>query len=317
MQESPVRKYGKIRVFGYRKTQAGDRVSYPNIKGYTNIAAWSRGKDPWKELSPFFLGPFLFDEMVPRKYVDKKYLKRSKNNNNNNNNNEEQEELDPDELIVVEKKVYNLENFWQSAKVYKKTVKQNQKEWSWPAEQHIDKHDQKQEPNAAWYKWHDALLRSKQPIRHPNGTVKTGGVPEYAWWRGEKLGVVESRKQIYIPYIQLLYRDHDVYKQLLKKVRHGENVIIIEPDGPPPEIYQHGILVDYNLLLALQDITRVGDIPGFDKKLTASGIKNFNKNQYQPYGHGFCAALTLIEDLYNLVEQGSQQDMFDEEKSEK
>jgi len=33
-------------------------VSYPEKKeGWLNIAAWSRGASPWKQLSPFFIGP--------------------------------------------------------------------------------------------------------------------------------------------------------------------------------------------------------------------------------------------------------------------
>jgi hypothetical protein len=49
-------------------------------------------------------------------------------------------------------------------------------------------------------------------VRRPNGRA----VPLYAWWKGQKLGIVEARKQIYIPYLQDLYRQSPIYKQLLQ-----------------------------------------------------------------------------------------------------
>lgn len=46
------KKIGKIRVAQKTRTSA-----YPKKDGYEVLPIWSRGKKPWKELSPFYLGP--------------------------------------------------------------------------------------------------------------------------------------------------------------------------------------------------------------------------------------------------------------------
>ena len=105
----------------------------------------------------------------------------------------------------------------------------------------------------------------------------------YAYWKGEKLDTVESRRQIYIPYLQELYRAHPVYLKLLAKVRSGQSVILIEPDGPLLEAYPEGLEVDLPLLNKL--VSRM----------------NYKEEgypaRYRPYGHSYVIALTLLEDL--------------------
>lgn len=160
----------------------------------------------------------------------------------------------------------NFECYWQSHKVWDHVNAQKAYNWSWPAQKHLDEDGN---PNADWYKWHEALKNHKYPVRRPNGRAK----PQYAWWNGEKLGVVEARKQIYIPELQKLYRDHPVYQRLLEEVRGGQNIILLEPDG-----YPGGKDVDLDSLVTMQDQTEI-------------------KGKYFPYGHGYVIALTILEDL--------------------
>lgn len=221
-------------------------VSYPSVKNFTNIPAWSRGASPWKQLSPFIIGPVVFEE----------------------NNQVKQATI--------------FENFWQGFKVWKAVDKQKTKNWNWPAETHVDIIDN---PNNNWYKWHDSLLKHTLPVRRPNGKK----VPLYAWWKGRKLGVIESRKEIYVPYLQQLYRNHPVYQKLLNEVRTGKNIIILEPDGPRHELYPDGMSVSLELLYGLQNVTKMKDFPG--------GDRFGDPNKYVPYGHGYVLALTLLEDL--------------------
>jgi hypothetical protein len=101
------------------------------------------------------------------------------------------------------------------------------------------------------------------------------------------LGIVEARKEIYIPYLQKLYRAHSAYVKLLEKVREGQNVIILEPDGPPPHLYPAGWDATLETLIQLQEVTELKDFPG--------GVGRGSK--YVPYGHGYVIALTLMEDL--------------------
>jgi len=116
-------------------------------------------------------------------------------------------------------------------------------------------------------------MSNPHPIRRPNGRA----IPLYAWWNGQKLSVIEARKQIYIPELQ----------KLLEKVREGQNIIIVEPDGAPLNLYPQGFEVNIDLLTILQDVTTVKDFPG-------SKLKS---DKYVPYGHGYVIALTILEDL--------------------
>lgn len=169
-----------------------------------------------------------------------------------------------------------FENFYQSYKVWKQVDKQSKPEWKYPSEIHVDNNEN---PNEKWFKWHSTLKHHKSPVRRPNGK----NIPLYSYWKGRKLGVVEARKEIYIPYLKKLYRESDTYKKLLQKVRSGTNIMIVEPDGPLLEAYPNGLEVDLNLLNELIDVTNYGP-EGFPHK-------------YRPYGHGYVLAATLLEDL--------------------
>jgi hypothetical protein len=168
-----------------------------------------------------------------------------------------------------------FENFWQSFKVWEKVYKQKTKNWNWPEEKHVDEEEM---PNEKWFKWHEALLHHNLPVRRPNGKE----IPLYAFWNNKKLGVVESRKEIYIPYLKKLYRANPVYLKLLEKIRSGKNIMIIEPDGPFLEAYPNGLEVNLELLNNLIEKTNYKE-EGFPKK-------------YRPYGHGYVLAMTLLED---------------------
>lgn len=181
-------------------------------------------------------------------------------------------QLSPFFLRIVDEETQietNFESWWQSWKVYERVYARNDWDWKWPEEVHG-------EPNETWKNWHIALLKNPKPVRRPNGRE----IPLFAWWKGERLGVVEARKQIYIPYIQRLYRAHPVYQKLLELVRDGTNVIIVEPDGA-----SGGLDASIDRLIELQDKVTQGEALGGTSK------------RYFPYGHGYCIALTLLEDL--------------------
>jgi hypothetical protein len=183
-------------------------------------------------------------------------------------------ELSPFHIKFADGTIF--ENFFQSHKTWRKVDKQNKKDWAWPAQIHVDDNEN---PNTDWYEWHNALLAHDMPVRRPNGKA----IPLYSFWNGERLGVVESRKQIYIHYLQQLYRAHPVYMELLEKVKNGENIMIIEPDGPYLDAYPHGLEVDLQMLKDLISVTNYSK-EGYPEK-------------YRPFGHGMVIVLTLLEDL--------------------
>lgn len=227
-----------------------DGGGYPNVQGYENIPAFSRGPSPYKELSPFNIGPVIYEE---------------------------------DGQI---KQAPIFENFWQGWKVYPDVKRQNQKgkkPWVWPAEIHINSNGN---PNQLWKRWHNALLEHKTSVRHPN---KGGKSPLYAWWNNQKLEVVNSRKAIYIPYLQELYRKHPSYKIILNKILNGENIIILEPDGPNLVVYRDGLSLNMETLYKMQNITKLSEFPNWNGE--------GDPNKYVPYGHGYVLGLTMMEDI--------------------
>jgi hypothetical protein len=216
---------GSVAVF-----RCGRGISYPESKeGWINIAAWSHGASPWKQLSPFLIGPI--------------------------------------------EGCSNFESWWQSHKVWE----------SIDGQKHVGDDGL---PNEAWYAWRKALLAKPEAVRRPNGYAK----PLYAWHGGQKLGVVEARKQLYIPELQRLYRAHPVYQQLLKTVTEGQSVIIIEPDGPAEDVRCQPLSKE--TLIALQDCTTCKEAAHHFGQPEGAG-----SNRYFPYGHGYVIALTLLEDL--------------------
>ncbi len=228
----------QIRVGGQ-----GRGVSYPSKVGFEQIPAWSRGSKPWKNLSPFFMGPVIFDSTGKG---------------------------DVETSLI-------FENFWQSRKVYNRLTKQNQKSsgWRWPADNNqVDEHNN---PTKNWYLWNEALNNYGRAVRRPNGRA----IPLYAYWKGQKLGVINSRKQIYIPHYQILLRQNIYYQTLLDIVKKGGKIIIIGPDGPDPRVYKEGREVNLNILT------------GWINKTT----RDEDPNRYFPYGHEYVIALTLLQDL--------------------
>jgi len=186
-------------------------------------------------------------------------------------------QLSPFHLGPVEQSL-NFENFWHAQKVYERVAEQKQEHWKWPAEDHGS-------PNEAWHAWRRALYANPFPVRRPNGRT----VPLYAFWEGERLGIVEARKRIYIPYLQALYRAHPTYTALLNLVRGGQNVCLIEPDGP---LFNMTTPLTIPVLRDLQAAETVGDAAKI-----CSAVENIDRKRYAPYGHGFVIALTLLEDL--------------------
>lgn len=170
-----------------------------------------------------------------------------------------------------------FESFWQSFKVWERVDKQNKPCWKWPAETHISA-ENPNKPNEKWEKWHDAVMYHNEAIRRPNGKA----IPKYSYYNDKCLGLIEARQQIYIPFLKQLYRNNPVYKTLLQKFKNGENLLLIEPDGPFLDVYPQGLEVDLQLLHDLINVTNYAN-EGYPEK-------------YRAYGHGLCLATCLLED---------------------
>jgi hypothetical protein len=181
--------------------------------------------------------------------------------------------LSPFYLKFPDKVIF--ENFYQSFKVWEIVNKQNGKNWKWKEETHIDENGN---PNKNWFTWHEKLMNHQLPVRRPNGKA----IPLYSFWENKKLGIVEARENIYIPYLKKLFRQSDIYYKLLDKIKNGINILIVEPDGPFLDVYPNGLEVNPQLLKDLIKVTNYSK-EGYPEK-------------YRPYGHSYVLATCLFED---------------------
>ncbi len=108
---------------------------------------------------------------------------------------------------------WNVENAYQFARVH-------------------DIHDDDGQPNVEWYKWAMAGFANKKANRRPMGFIM-GKAPKplYAWYRGEKYGYIEGRKEIYIPLYAKSASKSNAYWHLKAMHEIGVDIALRDFDG--------------------------------------------------------------------------------------
>lgn len=188
-----------------------------------------------------------------------------------------------------------MENVWQFSKVYgqvptsiRRYSKYDQRIiWDHPAETHlVYSEDNKKVLTPEYIAWRNKGMNCPDPIRYPVG---------YDWRHkclfslktidGEPLDYIESRKQIYLPLYVDLVKDHPQFKFLLDKLKRGENILIIEVDGPHQESLQY-----------YKDRYNVDDdfIENDTMLCNRDNINIMLNNPKHPFGHGYCLGLGLL-----------------------
>lgn len=188
-----------------------------------------------------------------------------------------------------------IENVWQFDKVYEKVppVKMPYSSGNplivheWPGEIHIDA-DGKFTPE--FWNWRLTGKNNPQPVRAPVGwkhlknclfsLEKDEPISE----TNPKLDYIESRKKIYVPiYMEAVVKEPKFW-ELRQRWLNGENLLIIEVDGPHQESLSY-----------YQETYGVG--PNFIEKdsveATEENLTILRNDPKHPYGHGFCLAETL------------------------
>jgi len=187
-----------------------------------------------------------------------------------------------------------MENIWQATKVYEWVPQSTQKRsrfdqtviWSHPAEQHA-----LPDGNGGWsitneyMAWRNKLMFAPDPVRYPVGFAHRhkclfaiGSDPN------ERLGYIESRKSIYVPLYDSLVRPTPTFDQLKARHQRGENLLIIEVDGPHSESLEY-----------YQSTYGVGSdfIEGDTMLCTPSNLSIMLEDPKHPFGHGYCLAMSL------------------------
>lgn len=240
---------GSIRVG--RTTYVNRRTYIPQYPGYTTIAVLTEKTNKYSAISPYSL----------------------KN---------EQGQI--------------IENIWQFSKCYTTVPKahipyssgQRHIVWDWPAETHIDAEGNF--TNEFW-RWKLTGENNSQPVRNPVGwkhlkeclfaLEKDEPISE----TNPKLDYIEARKKIYVPLYINAVRNHPLFLELKERLARGENLLIVEVDGPHQESLSY-----------YQQKYGVGDdfIQEHSMPATEHNLAYMLHDPKHPFGHGYCLAWALM-----------------------
>ena len=190
-----------------------------------------------------------------------------------------------------------MENIWQSAKVYKNIPKSTQYYsryqrriiWKHEAEVHVDNINEK--PNDKYWTWRNKLLNHSEAVRYPVGiTHRREAIYSLIEKGSTNLDYIEARKQIYEKVYIDLIKLKDEFYELVDMVNKGNNILIIEPDGPHQESIQHYIQ-NYNV--------NKGFIVNNSIIANNENLNIMLNDPKYSYGHGYCLARAILEQLQN------------------
>lgn len=159
--------------------------------------------------------------------------------------------------------------------------------WEWPEEVHID---QNGNLTPEYWNWRHYLLNSPYPVRNPVpwSYMKTCSFSlekfEPISDSNPRLSYIEARCKIYVPLYIHLVSQQPRFLELKKRLLKGENLLIIEVDGPHQESLSH-----------YQSIYGVSD-NWIDKDSIEATMDNLNimlNDPKHPFGHGYCLAWAL------------------------
>lgn len=155
--------------------------------------------------------------------------------------------------------------------------------WNHPQETHQDKNG---EPNDKYWKWREKGMKAKYPIRYPVGNTRHKSFCKYVLSdENEQLGIKESREKVYLKTYAHLVVKQKSFKELKKRLKEGENMLIIEVDGPHQESLPY-----YMEKYGVEDDFIVDDT--IEVSMKNMGI--MLKDEKHSFGHGYCLAMTLL-----------------------
>lgn len=189
-----------------------------------------------------------------------------------------------------------MENIWQFSKCYENVPETVQKKskydstviWKHGAEIHLDDNG---EVTESYKKWRNKGMSNLEPVRYPVGfnfrhnckfslkERRDGTI------NPERMDYITSRKKIYVPVYCKLVKKEKLFVDLMKRLEQGENLLIIEVDGPHQEslgYYKEKYNVNDNFI---ENDTML---------ITKKNLKIVLNDEKHPFGHGYCLAMTLL-----------------------
>jgi hypothetical protein len=140
-----------------------------------------------------------------------------------------------------------------------------------------------------YWKWRTTGMHWKSPVRYPCGfrNKNKGLCSLLKTDHGIKiLGYVTSRKEIYLPLYSQLVRQQQQFTSLQQRVHNGENLLIIEVDGPHQESLPY-----YMETYHIDDSFIVNNTMLVNKE----NIQIMLNDTMYPFGHGYCLAMSLLD----------------------
>jgi hypothetical protein len=205
--------------------------------------------------------------------------------------------LSPYELRTPEGHI--LENRYQFSKCYEKVPASKQRYsrfdqrviWEWPAETHkVTDANGNQHITPQYLNWRKAGMNCTEAVRYPVGRNNMAkclfalAENNDGTVNAKTLTYVESRKAIYIPIYEQSVQGKPQFVELKNRLAKGENLLIIEIDGPHEES-----------LLYYREKYGVGPdfIQGQSMLCTPANLNIMLNDPLHPYGHGYCLAAAL------------------------
>ena len=202
--------------------------------------------------------------------------------------------------VLKDEKGRIMENIWQFSKVYEYVPPVTQSYsrwdkriiWQWKGEKHVRKcEDGSFDLLPDYFSWRQAGMYAKDAIRYPVGYNHRGKClfslkeDENGDIIPKRLDYIQARKEIYYPVYRDLVRKEKQFIELKERVMKGENLLLVEVDGPHMEslkYYQdkYGVADDFivnNTMLA-----------------TPENLDIMLNDPLHPYGHGYCLANALL-----------------------
>lgn len=210
------------------------------------------------------------------------------------------------------------ENYWQFLKVYPivyqidQTASRSDKRivWRYHTENHLKpktKNPTKPEDwelLGEWYNWNKKGFENQDYVRYPVGShpritssckfalaIKDDGTVD----PNKRMGYVESRKKTYGKAYCENVMKHSHFDQLKQRLMNGENLLIIEVDGPHEESAEY-YKEKYGWELDKIDNGTI--------EATKENLKVLINDTKHPFGHGYCLSMALHgQDIIDYVSE--------------
>lgn len=191
-----------------------------------------------------------------------------------------------------------IENRWQFSKVYPTvpdtkqpySINNPQIIWQHPKEDHIDANGNVTQDYLVWRK---KGMQNKDPVRYPVGMKFRHTCafslldvnPQGIVTNKEKLNYVDARKQIYLKYYCGNVKDHPHFKLLKTMLDNGQNIMIVEVDGPHQESLDY-YKSNYNV--------KDDFIVNSSIECNIQNMKILLNDTKHAFGHGYCLGIQLL-----------------------